>query len=146
MSDNKINEKLNVTLANAIVTAQNQRRFHWYIKGDNFFKLHAKFEEYYDRFNEIIDEVAERILMLDGAPLDSLSKALGTAMINEDTQSNSPREMVESSLRDFEHQHGQIKEAIEMAESSGDRGTANLLDSINDQLEKDIWMLKAFLA
>ena len=39
------------------------------MKGSNFFELHAKFEEYYNDAIEKVDEIAERVLTLEGNPV-----------------------------------------------------------------------------
>lgn len=41
-------EKLNLLLANYSLFYQNVRGYHWNIKGEKFFELHAKFEELYN--------------------------------------------------------------------------------------------------
>ena len=60
--------KLNQLLADYQVFYQNLRGLHWNIKGKEFFELHVKFEEYYDDAVTKIDEIAERILTLEGEP------------------------------------------------------------------------------
>ena len=44
----------------------NLRHLHWFVKGHSFFIMHEKYEELYDDAAEKVDEVAERILQLDG--------------------------------------------------------------------------------
>ncbi len=55
---------LNDLLSNYQIFYMNVRGYHWNIKGDNFFELHAKFEELYDDLLLKIDEIAERVLTL----------------------------------------------------------------------------------
>ncbi|MBD3402963.1 DNA starvation/stationary phase protection protein [candidate division GN15 bacterium] len=145
MSNNTVITGLNTTLANAIVSYQKLHHYHWQVNGEQFFELHTKFEEYYDKFAVIIDDVAERILTIGGSPLGTLSEALSTATISEDSEFPKATEMVSRTLNDFSTQTEQIQGVIAKAESAGDRGTVNLLDGIADGLEKDMWMLKAFL-
>ena len=61
--------ELNVLLADYEVFYQNLRGLHWNIKGREFFELHEKFEELYKEAFEKIDEIAERVLTLEGEPL-----------------------------------------------------------------------------
>lgn len=68
-----LGDKLNVLLSNLQVLYINTRGFHWNIKGDNFFELHLKFEEFYTDLQQKIDEVAERILTLGHVPDHSYS-------------------------------------------------------------------------
>ncbi|TMN94259.1 hypothetical protein CWB63_18640 [Pseudoalteromonas sp. S409] len=51
----------------------NARGFHWNIKGRNLFELHEKLEEMYNPLLLKVDEIAERILTRDGAPLQAFS-------------------------------------------------------------------------
>ncbi|MFP3527074.1 ferritin-like domain-containing protein, partial [Pantoea sp. SIMBA_072] len=57
----QLGDKLNELLSNYQVFYMNVRGFHWNIKGERFFELHAKFEETYDDLLLKIDEIAERI-------------------------------------------------------------------------------------
>ncbi|MCB2230471.1 DNA starvation/stationary phase protection protein [bacterium] len=145
MSNNNVINGLNATLANAIVTYQKLHHYHWQVNGEQFFKLHEKFEGYYDKFAGIIDDVAERILTVGGSPIGTLSEALKTATVAEEPEVPQAHEMVNRVLADFGVQHLQIGKVIEEAEKAGDRGTVNLLDGISDGLEKDMWMLRAYL-
>lgn len=76
---------LNDLLANYQIFYQNLRGFHWNVKGSNFFELHAKFEEYYNDAIEKVDEIAERVLTLEGTPLHSYSAYMKQAEIKEVT-------------------------------------------------------------
>lgn len=67
----KVIELLNGLLANYQVYYQNVRGFHWNVRGNRFFVLHAKFEELYNDAVEKVDGNAERVLTLGGVPLHS---------------------------------------------------------------------------
>ena len=76
---------LNDLLANYQLYYQNVRGFHWNVKGRGFFQLHVKFEEYYNDAIEKIDEIAERVLTLEGTPLHSYSAYMKISEIKEVT-------------------------------------------------------------
>lgn len=44
--------KLNQLLADFVVEYHKLQTFHWYVKGKDFFTVHAKLEEYYDHVRE----------------------------------------------------------------------------------------------
>src|SRR5690606_6173327 len=69
-------ELLNELLANFQVYYQNLRGVHWNIRGKRFFDLHVKFEELYNNAQMRVDEIAERILTLDGVPLHTCADYL----------------------------------------------------------------------
>ena len=80
---NKVVEALQQLLADYQVFYTNLRGFHWNIKGHGFFVLHSKFEEMYDNAAEKVDELAERILMLGGVPVNKFSEYLKVARVKE---------------------------------------------------------------
>ncbi len=142
---NPIHDHLNGLLADTLVLEQKLRHYHWNVSGPQFFALHAKFEELYDHFADVIDDVAERILTIGGDPVRTLAAALELAAVREDAGKPAALEMVQNLRADLATIHGRAQQTIEAAESAGDRGTANLLDGLGDELEKTLWMLDATL-
>lgn len=145
-SSSKVAEGLNITVANAIVSYQKLHHYHWRVIGEQFFDLHDKFEQLYDRFADILDDVAERMLMIDAAPVKTLGEAVSLATIQEETETPPPVEMVARTIADLKTQRDQMIGVIAEAEQVGDRSTVNLLDGIIDALDKEIWMLRAYNA
>jgi len=144
MSDNKqVIDGLNGLLADATVFYQKLRHYHWNVKGQHFFALHARFEELYDGWAGSIDEIAERILMIGGVPLHTLASVLKTATIREDEGIPSADAMIDAIIADLRALHERAGAVIDRAEQAGDRGTVNLLDGLRDGMEKEIWMLGA---
>ncbi|MDD5718873.1 MAG: DNA starvation/stationary phase protection protein [Candidatus Krumholzibacteria bacterium] len=141
-----IHDNLNGLLADTLVLEQKLRHYHWNVQGPQFFALHAKFEELYDRFAEVIDDVAERILTTGGKPIRTLSGALAAAAIKEDDGQPEALAMVRNLRADLEGLRERAVKGIAAAEEANDRGTVNLLDGLNDEIEKTLWMLKATLS
>ena len=81
---NELSRELNDLLANYQLFYQNLRGLHWNIKGKEFFELHVKFEELYNDAVIKVDEIAERILTLEGEPLHTYSDYLQVAEIKEE--------------------------------------------------------------
>lgn len=144
MANESVIKQLNVVLADSIVFYHKLHNYHWFVTGKQFFSLHAKFEELYDHWAGVMDDVAERILTLGGKPHPTLASALATATIKEETDSPGAGDMVKSVLKDMQAQAEQMAKAIDAAEKAGDRGTANLLDGFRDEIEKTCWMLRAW--
>jgi starvation-inducible DNA-binding protein len=140
-NNDKVVDGLNGLLADSVVFYQKLRHYHWNVKGRHFFELHEKFEELYTRWADSIDEVAERILMVEGVPLHTLKSLLAAAELEEDESTPAAPAMVEAVLADLEAIHAKAGRLIETAEEADDRGTANLLDDVRDGIEKDLWML-----
>lgn len=141
----KIVELLNKQLSNWNVLNTKLHNYHWYVTGQDFFTLHAKFEEYYTQAATYIDEIAERILMINGKPVARLQDYLNTATIKEASNEESPKDMVQSIAEDFEQLVKESQELIELAEENGDQPTADMFIGIRSNLDQQVWMLRAYL-
>ena len=137
-------KNLNQLVADMTVFYQKLRHYHWNVKGPQFFMLHEKFELIYTEVGDVIDELAERIVGLDGVPLHTLSAMLENTSLKEDTENPQPDKMVNRIVDDMELIVGKLQTAIEESEDSIDRTTTNLLDGIKDGLEGHLWMLKSW--
>jgi starvation-inducible DNA-binding protein len=145
MKNQAIADSLNSILADSLVLAQKLHHYHWRVQGAGFYQLHGMFEQFYDRFNDFSDEIAERMLMSGAVPLASLKQALAASDIAEDESVPAARDMVLAVKSDFEGMHRKIRAAAVVAENEGDRGSIGVLDGAADALEKDMWMMKAWL-
>lgn len=145
MSNAKLIKQLNDLLANSTVYYQKLRSCHWLVQGKHFFRLHEIFEEMYGEWEGHIDEIAERVLTIEGVPLNTLKSMLEVSSIEEYKGFDSSTAMVSDITKDLQYLVESITQIISEAEKVGDRGTANLLDDINDAQQKRIWMLSAWL-
>ncbi len=142
----KQHTQLNKLVANLTVLYTKLHSFHWYVKGTSFYTLHEVFEKYYDYVTESLDEVAERFLAIGGRPVSTLKGALEIATISEATENETTKEMVASVLSDFELLINDLSEIMELSEEANDQGTSDLALGLKTELEKNTWMLKAYLA
>lgn len=149
-ASNKVNtasleQVLNRQVANLNVLYVKVHNFHWYVKGEQFFALHVKFEELYDDITLKMDEVAERLLSIKGSPSATMKEYLEIATIQEATGKEDARGMVQSLIEDFATVSEELTEGIELAENASDQPTADLFIKIRSDLEKQQWMLRSFL-
>jgi len=136
---------LNIQIANWSVLYTKLHNFHWYVKGENFYTLHAKFEELYTQVTVYMDDVAERLLAIGGRPVATIKEQLELSTLLEATGSESANQMVTSVVEDFATLSGEMSEAITLAEQLADHPTADLLTGIRGEVEKAAWMLNAYL-
>ncbi len=137
---------LNTFLADQAVLYMKLHNLHWYIKGSGFFTLHGEFEKLYDATAEVMDEVAERLLMLGVAPHATLSDVLAAKTLSERAPKPvDAKEAVELTLADFEKLSGDAKAIVALASDAGDDGTADQFTGYVRNYEKSIWMLRAYL-
>ncbi|MBW8327520.1 MAG: DNA starvation/stationary phase protection protein [Prolixibacteraceae bacterium] len=142
---NAVSEQLNQLLADYQIYYQNLRTLHWYAKGRTFFALHAKFEEYYNEASEVVDELAERVLMLGGKPIHSFAQYIQASRLAETEAISDGTAAVNVVLANSEQLLNAVKETFKLAGDAGDEGTVALLSGLIGSTEKRIWMLKSFL-
>jgi starvation-inducible DNA-binding protein len=138
-------ESLNQLLINYQVHYQNLRLFHWNVKGPFFFVLHAKFEELYLDAALKVDEIAERILALEGTPKGSLKNILKHAQIESYDEVINAENMVEAIVSANIILINNVEELLKIAAEANDEGTLDIFTSYIQLLQKENWMLKSFL-
>ncbi len=139
-------ERLNKLLADYQIYYQNLRGLHWNVKGAMFFMLHEKYEELYNQASDVIDEIAERILMVGGEPLHTFGDYVQTATLKEIKNVSAGREGVETVLENTRFLLESFNEILDIAQEAGDEGTAALMSDWIGFAEKQIWMLESYLA
>ncbi|WP_396602202.1 Dps family protein [Algibacter sp. R77976] len=141
-----ISNKLNILLADFQIHYMNLRGLHWNVKGKKFFMLHEKFEELYDETNDVVDEIAERILTLGLKPLHTFEDYLENKTIKIIKNVSNGDDAVNSILNSLNVLLMQEREIIEIASDNNDEGTASLMSDLISGQEKLIWMLTAYLS
>jgi starvation-inducible DNA-binding protein len=139
-------DKLNELLANYQLFYINTRGFHWNIKGEKFFELHAKFEELYNDLFLKIDEIAERILTLGHTPLHSYEDYLAHTSVTAAHNISDGNECVQSILDSYSTILPIERELLELSGDSGDEGTNALMSDYIREQEKLVWMYSSFMA
>lgn len=141
----ELTEKLNKLLATYQIHYQNLRGLHWNIKGENFFELHVKYEELYTRSQEIIDELAERLLSIEAHPMHTYADYLSHSLVKENETINSGKDGVayivdaQKTLVELERSILQLTDELE------DEGTNALMSDLIREKEKTTWMFKSWL-
>jgi starvation-inducible DNA-binding protein len=142
---NQLVDVLNKQISNWSVLYMKLHNYHWYVTGGHFFTLHTKFEEFYNEAGLHVDELAERLLAVGGKPVATMKECLEISSIKEANGAESADEMVQSLTNDFSILIGELKEGMSLAEENDDETTGDMLLAIHSELEKHVWMLKAFL-
>lgn len=135
--------KLNHLLANLVVEYHKLQNFHWYIKGSDFFTVHAKLEEYYNDINKAVDEVAESILMLEGKPLASLKDFAANASIKEAEAQFIKSDIILAEVeKDYSLLLAEVIEIKKAADAEENFIIAAMMDDYIKNFTKAVWMLK----
>lgn len=142
---NQLTDVVNKQVANWSVLFTKLHNYHWYVKGPEFFTLHEKFEELYNEAATHIDELAERLLAIEEKPVGTMKEILEISTIHEAEGGESAEQMVKNIASDFSTLIEELKEGMEVADSTGDETTGDMLLAIHQSVEKHNWMLHAFL-
>jgi starvation-inducible DNA-binding protein len=137
--------RLNHLLSDYQVFYQNLRGFHWNIKGREFFELHLKFEELYNDAIIKIDEIAERILTLEGEPLHTFTDYVNLSDIKEEKGVTNGIKGIEIIVTNFATIILKERAILNLASDAEDEGTVSLMSDYISQTEKTLWMLNSYL-
>ncbi|MFB4167412.1 Dps family protein [Virgibacillus sp. JSM 102003] len=147
MENQKLINFLNQLLSNYFVMYVKLHRYHWFVQGKHFYQLHEVFEEMYKTTASDLDEIAERVLMIDGKPLATMVKYIKESTLEEATADDKEDEIIRQLISDYKQIINEIKaEGIPEASDQKDEPTVDLLVTLQGKLEKHIWMLHAYLA
>ncbi len=142
MTSQKI-DQMQVYLANLHILYQKYRNYHWNIIDPQFVELHEFFEEQYNQISEHIDEVAERIRMLDVFPKSKIADYLQIATLTEDEIQTKKELMIQNLIGDTTTVITHTNAVIKLCEEDSDYGNADVFTAILQSFEKTGWMLKS---
>ncbi|BGE81876.1 Dps family protein [Staphylococcus petrasii] len=145
MAQQDVVKELNQQVANWTVAYTKLHNFHWYVKGPNFFSLHAKFEELYNEASQYVDDLAERILAIGGNPVGTLKESLELSIVEEAGKGYKAEEMVEEFSKDLTNISKQLETAIKVAGDAGDDVSEDMFIGMQTSVDKHNWMLKSYL-
>lgn len=120
---------------------------HWYMRGPEFLTLHPLMDEYMDEINEQLDEVAERLITLGGAPYSTLKEFAENTGIKDEIGSYEltiPQQMAKL-VAGYRYLADLYQEGIDVAGEEGDDVTQDMFTGFKGAVEKKIWMLQAKL-
>lgn len=143
----RIIEILNALLADEHLLYTKTRNYHWNVRGMFFTVLHEMFEEQYEDLKEIADQIAERVRMLGGKAIGTLSEFKQQTRLSE-TPGEYPtaEDMVANLVNDHEALISRLRDdADACAERYNDEGTTDLLVGTMRQHEEMAWMLRAMI-
>jgi starvation-inducible DNA-binding protein len=140
-------DNLNQVLADTITLRDLYKKHHWQVAGPTFYQLHLLFDKHFTEQNELVDLIAERIMMLGGV---SVAMAPDVAEMTLIPRPPKGREEVPVQISRLLHAHEIVlKEARAMARKAaedGDDGTNDLLVSnVVRTNEMQVWFVSEHL-
>ena len=133
---------MNQLLSSLEVFYHKLQAYHWYVKGSNFFTLHAQLESYHAEIAEHIDTVAETMLMVGQEPVSTMSEFLARSSIQEaEPVFVSGKDVLKNIQADFIELCNQAK-AIQ---AKGNVLVSPTMDGLIASYSKSIWMISQSL-
>jgi starvation-inducible DNA-binding protein len=140
-------DNLNQLLADTITLRDLYKKHHWQVSGPTFYQLHLLFDKHFNEQSDLVDLIAERIMMLGGVSLAMAADVAETTLIPRPPRG---REEVPVQVSRLLHAHEVIlEEARAMARKAteaGDDGTNDLLvSSVIRTNEMQVWFVAEHL-
>src|SRR5215831_11300244 len=125
-------DNLNQLLADTITLRDLYKKHHWQVSGPTFYQLHLLFDKHFGELNELVDMIAERIMMLGGISVAMAADVAETTLIPRPPKE---REEVPVQISRLLQAHEIVlKEARAMARRAADAGD----DGTNDLIVSDV--------
>lgn len=141
----QLSEKLNILLATYQIHYQNIRALHWNIKGSGFFELHVKYEEFYNRTQIIIDEIAELILTQGSTPLHRFNEYIKHSVLPENETIHDGKTGMTYMLKAQKSLLILEKEILVLSSELDEEVVNGMMSDLIREKEKTNWMLSAWL-
>lgn len=140
-------QELSKILADEFVLYTKTRNAHWNVEGTDFYAMHKFFEAQYEKLDEIMDEVAERIRMLGHyAPATLKNYLQMTHLTEQASETNKSLGFIKELLEDHQSIIIHLRENINrFANEFHDAGTSDFITGLMENHEKMAWMLRAHL-
>ena len=143
----EMTEQLNQLLADTMTLRDLYKKSHWQVAGPTFYQLHLLYDKHFGEQAELVDQIAERIMLLGGLSIAMAPDVAETTRIERPPRGREEVPVQISRLLDA-HQIiiGQCRELAERADKLGDDGTNDLV--VSDVLrtnEMQVWFLSEHL-
>lgn len=142
-----VSHDLNGILADEFLLYTKTRNAHWNVEGPDFHAMHLFFETQYEKLDDIMDEVAERIRTLGHYAPATLKDFLKLTHLTEQMrEKNDSLGFIRELLADHETIIVTMRENINrFANEYGDAGTSDFITGLMEEHEKMAWMLRSHL-
>uniref|UniRef100_B8HXV4 Ferritin Dps family protein n=1 Tax=Cyanothece sp. (strain PCC 7425 / ATCC 29141) TaxID=395961 RepID=B8HXV4_CYAP4 len=138
-------QALNRQQANTLIAYLNYKKYHWLTFGPLFRDVHLLFDDQGSEVFAMLDELAERSLMLDGTPVADPADYLPKATVKPSVGGLSVADMISEAIATHELIIAEMHQDADTATNAGDIGTADLYTRLVQVHQKHRWFLKELL-
>jgi len=136
---------LNRQQANALVAYLNYKKYHWLTYGPLFRDIHLLLDEQATATYAMIDELAERALMMGGAPVGDPADYLPAATVKPSKGTIPLRKMLEEAAATLDVIILEMHADADTAAKADDIGTTDLYTRLVQVHQKSRWFLEEIL-
>lgn len=145
-SSELVARELNQLLADEVVLYIKTLNFHWNIEGEGFHAMHVFLEEQYNKLQELIDGVAERIRKVGHYASGSMKEFMKDASLKETSGGKITPYMLAELAAGHDAIIRNARELInKFTNDYDDSGSADFVTGLMRDHEKMSWMLHASL-
>jgi starvation-inducible DNA-binding protein len=123
---------LNQMLADTMSLRDLYKKHHWQVSGPTFYQLHLLFDKHYGEQSELVDLIAERIMLLGGVSIAISADVAETTLIPRPPKG---REEVPVQISRLLHAHEVV---LEEARAMARKATEDCDDGTNDLLVSSV--------
>ena len=136
---------LETAVANSLAMYMNYKRYHWNTFGPLFRDIHLLFDSHAEPVLSSADEFGERARILGAEAIGGADEVVKHATVKLARSGMTMKEMIEQAVANHRTIIAEFKEAINVADSENDPGTADIFTRIIQIHEKQEWFLREFL-
>jgi starvation-inducible DNA-binding protein len=135
---------LKIVLANTFVMYFRAHSYHWNVEGKDFPQYHDFFGDLYKELFSSIDEIAEKIRILDVYAPISLNDLYSTKTIFEDLiKPENCQAMIINLIETNKEVINTLNVCFKLADEANEQGLADFISGRLDVHKKHGWMLKS---
>ena len=140
-------QKLAALLADEFLLSTKTKNAHWNVEGVDFLTKHTFFESQFEKLDDIIDDLAERIRSLGHYTPATLKEFLQLTSLTEQSRSpNTSQGYMKELLADHESIIIHLRENINrFSNEFHDLGSSDFITNMLTTHEKMAWMLRAHI-
>lgn len=142
----RVHQDLLVLLADTYLVYIKAQKFHWNVEDRQFFSLHGFFEKLYESLSDAVDDIAERLRVLNYPAPGSFKEFSNLATLEEALKpSYSADEMVQLLALDYQKIIDFLNNAARNAGDADDLSTQDFFIERLRAHEKELWMIRSHL-
>ncbi|KRL95274.1 hypothetical protein FC21_GL000862 [Limosilactobacillus equigenerosi DSM 18793 = JCM 14505] len=121
---------------------------HWYMRGTDFLTLHPLMDEWRDDLEDQVDELAERLIVLDGAPTATLAEVVAQTKLTTQpgVYTRTMTDRLDELATDYRYLADLYQQGIEITGDAKDDSTQDILIGFKTAIEKLLWMIESELS